>query len=237
MRSRALGILLLVVALLAVACGSAAPPATEAEVHDHDSHEHPELPPAAGEGQQTYAMIEGRAGFLRTPLIDVSAARFVDYSEAETGRAFAPVAPEGELLLLFFGYLNCPDVCPTTLFDYGEAFDLLPAEIADRVSLGMISVDGERDDGQEIVAYVLRFMDEGYGLLPAGEDGLVTAADAFGVRYEIEDHENGSLQYAVGHTATVFAIDDTGTIVWEFTYPTPAADISAALIELFEERY
>jgi protein SCO1/2 len=140
-------------------------------------------------------------------------------------------------LLLFFGYLSCPDVCPTTIFDYGEALDLVPADLADRVSFGMVSVDAERDQGPQIVDYVARFIDDGLGLLPAAEDGLSAAAEAFGLQYEVEHHDEGTTQYLVGHTATVFAIDEDGMIVWEFTYPTPAEDISAALADLFEERY
>jgi len=226
-------VLVFVIVLSVIAASCSGEPAADA---DHDHPETNQLP-GSEDGQQVYAVIEGRTGYRRMPLIDVSAVELVDYSESETGTAFAPVAPVDGILLLFFGYLSCPDVCPTTIFDYGEALDLVPADLVDRVSFGMVSVDAERDQGPQIVDYVARFIDGGLGLLPAGEDGLTAAAEAFGLQYEVEHHEEGTTQYLVGHTATVFAIDEDGMIVWEFTYPTPAEDISAALADLFEERY
>ena len=226
-------VLLFVVVLTVFAASCSAEQAADA---DHDHPETNQLP-GSEDGQQGYALVEGRAGYRRTPSIDVSAVELVDYSESGAGTPFTPVAAPDGILLLFFGYLSCPDVCPTTIFDYGEAFDLIPSDLADRVSFGMISVDAERDQGSQIVEYVTRFIDDGLGLLPAGQDGLTAAAEAFGIQYEIEDHEEGTTQYLVGHTATVFAIDQDGMIVWEFSYPTPAEEISAALADLFEERY
>ena len=231
-------VFLLVVAFSVFAASCSSEPTADTE-HDHAAHEHPETNqlPGSDDAQQAYAVVDGRAGYRRMPLIDVSATELVEYSETEAGRAFVPVADPGEILLLFFGYLSCPDVCPTTLFDYGEALDLVPDDVARRVSFGMISIDAERDEGPQVVVYVGRFIDDGLGLIPANEDGLDAAASTFGVRYEIEDHEEGSTKYLVGHTATVFAIDEDGMIVWEFSYPTPAEDLASALIDLLEERY
>ena len=227
-------VLLATLAVLAAACQAAAP-ADHAHSED-EPHEHLELEEAPP-GEQAFQVKDGRSGWRRVPLIDVSATEFVDYGGGASGEPFSPVAAPGEILLLFFGYTSCPDVCPTTLADYRAAFDSMPRELVDRISFGMIGIDRERDADGEIDAYVSLFMENGHALLAPDEPALAAAAETFGVRYEIEDHESGAIDYLVGHTATVFAIDEDGHIIWEIGYPTPPDNITATLTDLLDERY
>ena len=227
------------VALLTAAC--ATEPAPEAEASSV----------SVENGQQAYGVVEGRIGYRRLPTPDVSTAELVDFATSTEGRPFVPVAGTGEILLVYFGYLSCPDVCPTTLADFGRALDKLPDDLAERVSFAMVSVDPERDQGSEIVDYVTLFIDRGHGLLAADASGLAAATEAFGVLFEIEDHdsdhthvdsddthqESAHTEYEVGHSATVFAVDEDGMIIWEFTYPSASSDLADALVSLFEERY
>ena len=101
----------------------------------------------------------------------------------------------------------------------------------------MLSVDPVRDEGAEIASYVGSFTERGHALRAANQKALEQAAAAFGVLYEIEEHDPGAAVYDVGHSATVFAVDQDGHIVWEFTYPTAAQDVADALVSLFAERY
>lgn len=232
MKAPALLIAAIGLSLSAAACSSA----SESAIDDHDTHEHPELAEPA-EGEQVYAIVDGRAGYQRVPLVDVSSVELIDYANSEGGEEFAPVAAPDEILLIFFGYLNCPDVCPTTLADYGAALGQVPEDIADRVAFGMVSVDAERDEGPEVAEYVGRFIDRRHGLVAADADRLATATESFGVRFGIEEHDPGSAVYEVAHASTVFAVDEAGEIIWEFTYQTPPEEIASALIDVFEERY
>ncbi len=227
------------VALLTAACATG--PATEAEAS----------PASVEDAQQAYGVVEGRIGYRRVPTPDVSTTELVDFATSTEGRPFVPVAGTGEILLVYFGYLSCPDVCPTTLADFGRAIDDLPSDLAQRVSFAMVSVDAERDHGPQIVDYVTVFIDRGHGLLAADASGLSAATEAFGVQFEIEDHdsdhthidsedthqESTHAAYEVGHSATVFAVDEDGLIIWEFTYPSAPDDLADALVSLFEERY
>lgn len=203
---------------------------------DGEQHEHLELDEVP-EGQQAYQLKDGRTGWRRVPLIDVSGTEFIDFGSNGAGERFIPIASPGEILLLFFGYTSCPDVCPTTLADYSVAFDSMPSELTERIAFGMISIDPERDDADQIDQYVSLFIDDGHALLASDQSALASAVETFGVQYEIEEHEAGAIDYLVGHTATVFAIDEKGEIIWEIGYPTPPDDIAAALTDLFDERY
>jgi len=182
---------------------------------------------------------EDRAGYNRRPPPDVSATEFVDYSGDSAGLPFAPVAAESELLLMYFGYLSCPDVCPTTLAELSNALNLMPDADAERISVGMVSVDPDRDEGSAISTYLDVFVEKNHGLLAPDEASLAASAEAFGVLYEVEDHEPGDTSYEVGHSATVYVVDDQGLIIWELGFsadrdPQLTAD---TLESILTERY
>lgn len=182
---------------------------------------------------------EDRAGYNRTPPPDVSGTEFIDYSANPAGEPFVPVAGESELLLMYFGYLSCPDVCPTTLAELSAAVDLMPEEDAERISVGMVSVDPDRDEGPAISAYLDVFVDKNHGLLAPDVASLDASAEIFGVLYEVEDHESGDTSYDVGHSATVYVVDDQGLIIWELGFsadrdPRLTAD---TLESVMHERY
>jgi len=182
---------------------------------------------------------EDRAGYNRTPPPDVSQTEFIDYSAVPSGEAFTPVAAPEDLLLMYFGFLSCPDVCPTTLAELGNAIDLMPEEEASRIAVAMVSVDPERDDGPTIATYLDVFADRNHGLLAADDASLARSADAFGVLYEVEEHEPGDTAYDVGHSATVYVVDDGGLVIWELGFsadrdPQLTAD---TLQSVLDERY
>lgn len=182
---------------------------------------------------------EDRVGYNRTPSPDVSRTEFIDYSGVPDGEAFAPVAPEGELLLMYFGYLSCPDVCPTTLAELSNALNAMPEDDAERISIGMVSVDPDRDPGTAISTYLDVFVDRNHGLLAPDAASLAESAEVFGVLYEVEDHEPGDTSYEVGHSATVYVVDDRGVIIWELGFsgdrdPKLTAD---TLESILNERY
>jgi protein SCO1/2 len=182
---------------------------------------------------------EDRVGYNRTPAPDVSQTVFVDYSTDPSGELFTPVANEGELLLMYFGFLSCPDVCPTTLAELSEALDAMPEEDAARISVGMVSVDPDRDEGTAISTYLDVFVDRHHGLLSADDASLAESAEVFGVLYEVEEHDPGDDSYDVGHSATVYVVDDAGLIIWELGFsadrdPQLTAD---TLESILTERY
>jgi cytochrome oxidase Cu insertion factor (SCO1/SenC/PrrC family) len=182
---------------------------------------------------------EDRAGYNRTPPPDVSVTEFVDYSADPAGEPFIPIAAESELLLMYFGYLSCPDVCPTTLAELSSAVGLMPEEDAQRISVGMVSVDPDRDEGPAISTYLDVFVEKNHGLLAPSEASLAASAEVFGVLYEVEEHDQGDTTYDVGHSATVYVVDDRGLIIWELGFsadrnPQLTAD---TLESVLHERY
>ncbi len=137
----------------------------------------------------------------------------------------------GKVVLLFFGYTFCPDVCPTTMRDLGQAMRLLPPEKAEQVQVIMISVDPERDTWQRVNEYVRNFHPSFIGLTGT-PDEIAQVATQYGIFYEKEEG-TAATGYLVTHTATVTLINQEGYIKVVFPFGTTpeafAADINYVL--------
>jgi len=137
----------------------------------------------------------------------------------------------GQWLLVFFGFTNCPDVCPTTLSEVAEVMEGLGRR-ADRVQPIFISIDPERDRALGIDDYTAAFHPRILGL--AGDAAQTrAAADSFRIYYEREAAEQAPDGYTMSHSPGLFLIDPDGLWQRQYSYGTPAAQILADLQERF----
>ncbi len=164
---------------------------------------------------------EELSGFVRTPLPSVADIALPDASAG--GAPFQMVAAEGELLLVYFGYTECPDICPTTLADIRKALREL-GDDADKITLAMETIDIDRDTEDIISAYVQSFVPDAHGLRAPDDVTLRAAADAFGANYSVEVNEDGA--YEVGHTAHTYAVNDEGLLLVTWAFGTEAEVIA-----------
>lgn len=172
------------------------------------------------------------AGVLREPALDVAT---VTMPAAADGQDVPMRAEPGGLLVVSFGYTFCPDICPTTLSDLSIAVDDLPDELADRVQVAFATVDPERDTPEVVQGYLGSFFPDGIALRTEDETVLAAAAEAFGVQYEVADHEPGERDYEVAHTAVTYVVDDTGRVVVEWPFGMTPDDMAADLTTLLEK--
>lgn len=128
----------------------------------------------------------------------------------------------GRLVVLYFGYTFCPDVCPTTLSEWAQAMRLLGPK-ADRVQVIMITVDPARDTAEKLGAYLAHFDPRFIGLVGTEEE-IARIATLYGIYYQ--KHEDGSENYLVDHTATQTVIDQEGYIKLVFPFGTKSEDIA-----------
>jgi protein SCO1/2 len=130
---------------------------------------------------------------------------------------------KGKVVLLFFGYTSCPDVCPTTLQKLHDTMNVLGKQ-SDNVQVIMVSVDPEKDTFQRINGYLSMF-DPTFIGLTGNLDDITVAASQYGVYFEKHPYnEKGA--YTVDHTATVELIDPKGFL--RVIYPFNATSNSIA---------
>ncbi len=138
---------------------------------------------------------------------------------------------DGEVVLVFFGYTNCPDVCPTTMADAAGAMELLDDGDAERTNLVMVSVDPDRDQAATVEEYA-SFFDPRFRGAAGPVDAIDRAASSYGIFYQLGDPEADG-GYLVDHTATLMGIGPDGAlrVIWgsDVTPEELSADVAELL--------
>jgi protein SCO1/2 len=112
----------------------------------------------------------------------------------------------GKVVVLFFGYTHCPDVCPTALADLAQVMRLLGKD-ADRLQVLFITLDPERDSPEVLVKFVPSFDPSFLGLY-GDEQATRQSAKSFGVDYVKQDDMHGG--YTLDHTAGIYLLGTRG---------------------------
>ena len=115
-----------------------------------------------------------------------------------------------KLMLIYFGFTYCPDVCPTTLIKMADVIDRL-GEDSYNINSIFISIDPERDKEEVIRDYVSAFHEKIIGLT-GSEEQISSVAKDWGVYYQKEDIE-GSNDYTVNHLDIIFLANANGEYV------------------------
>ena len=137
----------------------------------------------------------------------------------------------GKLVVLYFGYTFCPDVCPATLVEIAGAMDIL-GEDAEKVQTIMISVDPERDTPEQLAEYVAHFDTSFLGVTGTLEE-VAEVATLYGIFYE--KHEGTAASgYLIDHTATVMVVDEDGYLKLLLPFGTTAQEIADDLAYLLK---
>ncbi|MEN3028550.1 MAG: SCO family protein [Aquificaceae bacterium] len=111
---------------------------------------------------------------------------------------------KGKIVLLFFGYTHCPDVCPLALETMAKVMKNLKPEETQRVQVLFISVDPERDTTEVLKGYVPYFHPSFVGLRGSEEETRKTVQEYKAYYRRVEGQSAGG--YLVDHTATIYLI-------------------------------
>jgi protein SCO1 len=136
---------------------------------------------------------------------------------------------KGHPSLVFFGFTNCPEVCPTTLFDISEVLNRLGPDAA-QVNALFVTVDPARDTPEKLKDYLSSFNPRLIGL--GGDPAAIAAvAKAYRVFYEKVPQDGGN--YTMNHTAIVYLMDKQGNFVAPFSLRRRPEDSAADLRRYF----
>jgi protein SCO1 len=151
------------------------------------------------------------AGSQRFNSVDVTGAEFArEFSLTDHAGARRTLADyRGKLVVVFFGFTQCPDVCPTTLSDMAEVKKRLGKD-GDAVQVIFITVDPERDTPQLLAQYVPGFDPTFVGLRGSPEETAAVAKE-FKVFYQKVPGRTET-SYTIDHTAGSYVFDRDGRI-------------------------
>lgn len=133
---------------------------------------------------------------------------------------------QGRVVLLFFGYTACPDVCPTTLADIKGALAQVGAAAQD-VTVLFVTVDPARDTLAHLAEYLGYFHEAGYLGLRGSEAETAAIAYQYGAKFQREEGATATGGYTMAHTSRLFLINRQGAWAMTMNYGTPPDQLAA----------
>ncbi|MEM2035706.1 MAG: SCO family protein [Candidatus Caldarchaeum sp.] len=175
---------------------------------------------AAMVGGAAAAMVSRQLFAEYRPAIEiVSGQKLPDFSLTDQyGNRFSISSVRGKVVLLFFGYTHCPDVCPHVLSKYAKLYQALGSN-ADRVVAIFVSVDPERDTPEVLRKHLSYYSPKIVGLTGTPEEvkDVMTLYNIYAVKHPPD--ENGN--YVIDHYALVLGADKNHVLRTAFTVDAP----------------
>ncbi|MBI2772731.1 MAG: SCO family protein [Burkholderiales bacterium] len=166
-----------------------------------------------------YAMLAGAAGLFAACSESKPQFRSVDLTGADYAKDFQLTDHNGQprslkdfagkVVVLFFGYTQCPDVCPTTMAELAETKKLLGKD-GDRLQVLFVTVDPDRDTPQVLKGYMANF-DPGFIALRGTPEQLAAMARDYKVYYKKTEGKTPS-SYTMDHSAASYVYDPQGRL-------------------------
>lgn len=136
----------------------------------------------------------------------------------------------GKVVFVFFGFAQCPDVCPTTMLEMAEVKEQL-GEDGKRLQIVFVTVDPERDTPEVLREYLANFDPDAVPLIGTPEQ-LAAMAKEFRVTYRKVPTEGG---YTMDHTAAGYVYDTQGKLRLYVRYGTPVDQVAADVRQLLKQ--
>lgn len=135
---------------------------------------------------------------------------------------------QGKVVLVYFGYTYCPDICPTSLVSTAAGLNLLKPEELAKVAMLFISVDPERDTPARLKEYAEFFHPAIVGVTGTPEN-LAEIAKRYGVFYAKQKVATAGDGYVVDHSADTYVVGRDGKLVSKIAHAAPPVDVVAEI--------
>lgn len=143
----------------------------------------------------------------------------------QDGKIFNLRDHRGQIVLLFFGYTSCPDVCPTTLSKLARVYSLLGPGMRPKILTVFVTVDPARDTPQKLKEYLQYFNINAVGLTGTKLE-IDTVVDVYKATYEKVVTPSSALGYMFDHTDYLYLIDAQGKTTHLFHPDDKAIDMA-----------
>jgi len=185
---------------------------------------------AAVAGVQLAACSEAKPSFHAVDITGADYARDFSLTDAD-GKTRTLADFKGKAVVLFFGYAQCPDVCPTTMSEMAQVKQQLGAN-GDKLQVLFVTVDPARDTPEVMKAYMGAFDPSFVALIPTPEQ-LAALAKDFKVYFKKVDGKTPT-SYSMDHSAASFVYDPQGRLRLYARYGAGVAPMVADLQALLK---
>ncbi|MGZ8262249.1 MAG: SCO family protein [Methylotenera sp.] len=136
---------------------------------------------------------------------------------------------KGKVVILYFGYMHCPDVCPTTMYDLKQTMKLL-GDKADQVQVLFVTLDPERDTQEALAQFVPSFDKRFIGLRGSLQETAETIGN-FKIFYSKVEGKTKN-DYTIDHSSGLYVFDKEGKIRLYVDYGEKPADIASDIKQI-----
>ncbi len=150
----------------------------------------------------------------------------------QNNQPFDLAAHKGNIVLIFFGYTNCPDICPATMANLSQLYSRLGSQ-AKNVRVVFITVDPQRDTAPQLAQFLAKFNSAFIGLTGT-EQVLSPIWKAYGV-YSQTQVITGSSNYLEIHSDAIYLVDKAGRLRLTYDYTAPVSDLLSDVLHLLKE--
>jgi protein SCO1/2 len=137
----------------------------------------------------------------------------------------------GKVVVLYFGYSSCPDVCPTALAMLGNTLKKMPEKVVDMIQPVFISVDPQRDTLDKLKLYGQYF----HPKLIAGstqKEDIDRLVKQYGAFYSISEQADSAMGYSVNHSSRLFLVDKQGNLAKTINHDDISKNLTENLLML-----
>lgn len=141
-----------------------------------------------------------------------------DFSLIDTnGRVFTKDSLLGKFSVLYFGFTNCPDICPYSLEKFKKLSGLLDKKDMENVQFIFVSVDPQRDNLNNLTKFVKEFGGDKVIGLTGNEDEISKLTNSMKIYFAMQSND-GKGNYYVDHTSFIYLLNSKAELVSQFTY-------------------
>ncbi len=168
---------------------------------------------------------------MRQPATQLSSQLGGDFTLPTKDGLFDLKDYRGKVVVLYFGYSSCPDVCPTALAMLGNTLRRMPDKVVEMIQPVFISVDPKRDTLDKLKLYGEYF----HPKLIAGsteKDKIDRIVKQYGAFYSISEQQDSAMGYSVNHSSRLFVIDKQGRLAKTINHDDINKDLTENLLML-----
>ena len=138
---------------------------------------------------------------------------------------------QGKVVVMYFGFLTCPEVCPQSMTVISSALARLNAEQLEQSQAILVSVDPNRDTPEKLAEYT-RFYHSSLIGLTGTKDDIDRVTRQYGAYYDFSEIESVTEDYGVEHSSRYYVIDKQGGLVAAMRHSTTPNELYAQILEL-----
>lgn len=137
----------------------------------------------------------------------------------------------GKAVVMYFGFLTCPEVCPSSMTTISTALNRLDADEASQTQAILVSVDPKRDTIKELAEYAQFYHPRLVGLT-GNKEQIDSVTNQYGAYYDFSEIESVTADYGVEHSSRYYVIDRDGKLVTAMRHSTTPNELAAQIKEL-----